>query len=258
VSLYVSGVIWVLGVAAIAGLVAVLVHRFSSDEGRASNDAVGQVFTIVGGLHAVLMAFVLISLFDAVSAARDGSRDEANSVVGVYWAADALPDPARSQIQDLTRSYTRTVIDQEWPSMRNGEAVNSGPGWAQLDRMRALVNGVNPSGDWQMDRKAEATNQLWSLYQARQARMTAAASSGVSTVVWLALIVGSILSISLPYLLDGPKLLTRIIIMSTLAAAIALLMFAIYQLQNPFSGGARVGTDAFDSIIGRISPNKAG
>src|SRR5256885_2852766 len=107
-NLYVGGVVWVLGVAALAALVAGLVHRFGSDEGRASNDAVGQVFTIVGGLHAGLMAFVLISLFDAASSARDGSHHEANSIGGVYWAADPLPDPARAQIPDLTRSYAST------------------------------------------------------------------------------------------------------------------------------------------------------
>jgi hypothetical protein len=256
-NLYVSGVIWVLGVAAAAAVGAILVHRYSSAEGRSSNDAIGQVFTIVGGLHAVLMAFILISLFDAVSSVRDDTQTEANSLVAVYWAADALPEPARGQIQEQSRAYARTVIDQEWPNLRNGDQVGR-TGWDTLDRLRATISGVTISSDWQAARKEEAASQLWNLYQARQARLTAAESAGVSTVVWLALIAGSIMSIGLPYLLDGPKLFTRIIIMSTLAGAIALMLFAIYQLQNPFSGGAQVEPDAFNSALQRITSTRAG
>jgi hypothetical protein len=256
-NLYLSGLIWVLGVGATACVGTILVHRFMSADARSSNDAVGVVFSIVGGLHAVLMAFVLISLFDAVSTIREGSHTEANSLVAVYWAGDSLPEPAKGQIQDLAKSYTRTVIDQEWPKMRDGEAV-SGPGWAILDRMRAAIDSASAESDWQQARKAEAASQLWNVYQARQARITAAGSQGVSTVVWLALIVGSLMSLSLPYLLDVRKLVTHMILMSAMAGTIALLLFAIYQLQNPFSGGAKIGPDAFNSVLGRLTSGNAG
>jgi hypothetical protein len=256
-NLYLSGILWVLGVAAAAAFVAFLVHRYTSGEGRSSNDAVGQVFTIVGGLNAVLMAFVLISLFDSVSTVRDGAYNEANSVVAIYWAGDALPEPARGEIKDLSRSYVRAVIDQEWPSMRDGQSIG-GPGWALLDRLRTSIDRAPAESSWQEGRKSEAAGQLWNVYQARQTRLTSAGSDGVSTVVWLALLVGGVLTVALPYLLDGPNLLTRIIIISALAGTLALLMFAIYQLQNPFSGGARVEPDAFTSILDRFSADRAG
>lgn len=257
-NLYVSGLIWVIGLAALAGIGTIVVHRFVSAEARSSNDAVGQVFTIVGGLHAVLMAFVLISLFDTVSSVRDDSHTEANSLVALFWASDSLPDPAKGQIQDLSKSYARTVIDQEWPKMRDGQAVPD-PGWAILDRLRAAIDGapINNDDDWQQARKTEAASQLWNVYQARQARITAAGSQGVSTVVWLALLAGSLMSIALPYLLEVRKLSTHIVLMSALAGAIALLLFAIYQLQNPFSGGAQIGPDAFVSAIERLTSSTA-
>jgi hypothetical protein len=255
-NLYVSGLIWVLGVAALAAGGTILVHRFTSAEIRSSNDAVGQVFTIVGGLLAVLVAFVLISLFDGVSKVRDGSHNEADSLVAVYWASDSPPEPARGQIQELAKSYARTVIDQEWPKLSQGEPV-VGAGWTILDRLRAAIDGAQTDGDWQSARKTEAASQLWNIYQARQARLTAAGNNGVSTVVWLSLIVGTIMTISLTCLLDVRKLATHIFLVATLAGAIALLLFAIYQLQNPFSGGAKVGPDAFTSVIDRFTSSKS-
>lgn len=256
-NVYVAGAVWVIGVAALAAVGTILFHRFRPAAARSGNDAIGTVFGLVGGLHAVVMAFVLISLFDGVSTVRDGSQAEANGLVAVYWAADSLPEPARAQIQELTRSYTRTVIDQEWPSMRDGAAM-TGPGWSVLDRLRAAIDAAATESDWQAERRTEAASQLWAVYEARQARLTAAGDAGVSTVVWIALIVGSILSISLPYLFDGPQLITHAILMASLAGTIALMLFAIYQLQNPFSGGAMVGPDAFSSIIERFAATKSG
>ncbi|SFB43719.1 Protein of unknown function [Amycolatopsis marina] len=249
-NVYVTGALWVLGVAAAAAAVTFLVHRFTRNS-RNADEAVTGVFTIVAGLQAVLLAFVLISLFDAVSSVRDGSHTEANGLTAVYWASDSLPAPAREQLQDLSRSYVHTVVEQEWPSMREGEAVG-GPGWDLLERMRSTIDGAATRTDWQQDRKAEAAGQLWGVYEARQARLTAAGNAGISTVVWLALVVGSILSVALPYLFDVPKLLTHALIVGTLAGTIALLMFAIYQLQNPFSGGAQVAPDAFSSAVDRM------
>jgi len=140
--------------------------------------------------------------------------------------------------------------------MRNGEPV-TGPGWAILDRLRAAIDAARADGDWQTARKTEAASQLWNIYQQRQARLTAAGNEGVSTVVWLALLVGSIMSISLPLLLDVRKLGTHVVLIATLGGAIALLLFAIYQLQNPFSGGAMVGPDAFTSVIDRLTASRA-
>jgi uncharacterized membrane protein len=250
-NIYVGGAIWVIGVAVLAAVATILFHRYRLAAARSGNDAIGTVFGLVGGLHAVVMAFVLISLFDGVSTVRDGARSEANGLVAVYWASESLPDPAKGQIQELTRTYTRNVIDQEWPSMRDGTTVSS-TGWSLLERIRSAIDAAPVESDWQNERKTEAASQLWSVYEARQERVNAASDSGVSTVVWLALIAGSLLSISLPYLFDGPKLIAHAILMFSLAGTIALMLFAIYQLQNPFSGGAQVGPDAFGAVIERF------
>jgi hypothetical protein len=249
-----SGLIWVVGAAVVAGLIAVLVHRVSSDNRATNNDVAGQVFMIVAGLHAVLLAFVLISLFDAVSTARTGSTNEANNIVAVNWAADSLPEPAHTKVKQLASTYTNTVVTQEWPQMADTGRVSAAEGWHLLDQMRDTINATQTEqdNDWQASQKQNASDQLWQAYQARQARLDAAASNGVSTVVWFALILGTVMSMALIYLHGGPRMVPHALISGTLAAAITLLLFAIYQLQNPFSGGAAVGPDAFRAVLDRL------
>jgi hypothetical protein len=208
------------------------------------------VFTIVGGLHAVLVAFVLIGLFDNVDTARGNSYQEADSLVAMTWAGDSLPQPQADQIQTLAASYANTVINQEWPKMTQGAAIDDNA-WHTLSQLKSVIASAPTTGSWQSDRKTEAANQLWNVYQDRQTRLNEAAE-GVSTVIWFALAVGSLMSVALPMLFGGPKERAHVMIIATLAGALMLLLFAIYQLQNPFAGGASVGPEAFRSALERL------
>ncbi|GHE87001.1 hypothetical protein GCM10017786_18190 [Amycolatopsis deserti] len=253
-NVYVAGSLWVVGAVGLGALIAYLVRRYGLDEGRPdNNDAAGQAFTIVGGLHAAVIAFVLISLFDAASTVRDGSYSEAQSLVAASWAADALPEPARTEIRELAAGYADTVVNREWPRMRDGGPLPE-EGWDQLDRMRAVVDGAEVPGDddWLTNRKTEVADSLLDVFKERQARLNAVQDNNVGMVVWFVLIGGSVIFVLLPNLFGGTKSLTHIVIVSTLAAATTLLLFAIFQMQNPFAGGSKVGPDAFSQAIERL------
>jgi hypothetical protein len=247
-NVYLIGMLWVLGAVAIATLLMIVVRRFISDERRAAGDeAAGRVFSVVAGLHAVLVAFVLISLFDAVGAARAGAHQEANSLVGVYWDADLLPEPARAEIHKLCRSYATTVTDGEWPKMYDNKAVDD-IGRVQLNQIHNAIAAVTPTSFAEEERQVAVEAQLSAVYKARQQRLEAA-EYRVNSILWFALIVGAVLSVGLTCLFGGSRLLTHIIIAATLAGIITVLLFAIYQLQNPFSGGVKVDPEAFSSAL---------
>lgn len=251
-SIYVTGLLWVLGAAAISAVLVVFTRRFGSEEDRERTlGSGGAVFSIVAGLHAVLVAFILISLFDAANSAEDAVTKEANALVAVHWAANSLPEPARAKVDELGKQYVNVVVDEEWPRMGDGGDVDN-KGWQKLNELRATIETAAPDGEWQLDRKTEAANQLWEVYQARQTRIDAA-SGGVNPVVWLALIIGTVLSLLFPYLFGGPNLFSQLLITITLTSTLILLLFAIYQMQNPFSGGVHIPPDAFTSALERLS-----
>jgi len=251
-SIYVNGLLWVFGAALVAALAAYLVRRIGATEGtRDNNEAAGTVFSLVGGLQAVLVAFVLISLFDGAGAAEEGSYAEADSLVAAVWAAESLPEPVRTDIVPLAREYAQTVISDEWPHMRDGTQAG-GDGWAQLEELRRLVATSATTDAWSTDRKIEAANHLWQVYQERQDRLNTASSAGVSSVVWFAMLAGAVMAIALPLLFGGPRPVTHIVIVTILTATMTLLLYATSELQNPYSGGAQVDPTAFESALDRL------
>ncbi len=251
-SIYVNGLLWVAGAALVAALFAYLVRRIGAAEGTVeNNEAAGNVFTLVGGLQAVLVAFVLISLFDAAAAAEDGSYAEADNLVAAVWAAESLPEPARSDIVPLAREYAQIVMSDEWPHMQDGTPTD-GHGWNQLEELRRLVATSVTTDSWSTDRKIEAANHLWQVYQERQERLNTASSGGVSSVVWFAMVAGAVMAIALPVLFGGPRRATHILIVTILTATMTLLLYATSELQNPYSGGAQVDPTAFQSALDRL------
>jgi hypothetical protein len=253
-NIFLAGALWVAGAALVGAVIGYLVRRIGWADGRAdNNDAAGQVFTIVAGLHAVLVAFVLISLYDSVGTASQEAQTEADSLVAATWAADALPPDTADRVRQLAVAYAKTVEEQEWPRLADGGEVPA-TGWTQLDQMRRAVAAADVDGDWQIDRKTEATDQLWAVYESRQQRLSMSDGDGVGAVVWFALVLGSLItSILLPNLFGGTRLAAHIVIVSTLAGTITLLLFAIYQLQNPFSGGVKITPEAFRSVLARLA-----
>ncbi|MBB2935367.1 amino acid transporter [Amycolatopsis bartoniae] len=253
-NVYVTGLLWVAGAMVVGALIAYLVRRYGLDEGRPdNNDAAGQAFTIVGGLHAVVVAFVLISLFDAEGTVRDGSYQETQALVSASWAAESLPEPAHSEVPRLAHEYAETVVAKEWPRLQDGR--DPGPeGWTLLTRMRSALDATElPDDDWLVNQKTDAASDLTDVYEQRQARLNAVRDNNVGTVLWFVLAIGSVIFVLLPNLFGGTKLATHVIIVSTLAATTTLLLYAIYQMQNPFAGGAKVGPDAFSQAVARLS-----
>ncbi len=250
-SLFVSGVLWVGGVMIVTGALAVVLRKARQREGReANNEVAGQVFTIVGGVNVVIAAFVLISLFDGMDTASKTTYDEANALVAVSWSGKSLAEPTRSRVEELTKDYATEVSEREWPAMREGREVGS-QGWTLLSQLQRTLEQAKTTSQRQEESRVQAASQVWNVYQARQERLNSS-GSGVSAVVWFAIMIGSIMSVALMFMFGGPGLYSYAFIVSMLAGAIGLLLFAIYQLQNPFSGGADIGPEAFLSALSRL------
>src|SRR5215208_2385040 len=126
---------------AVGGLV--LVQRlFSTERRKQHNDVAGFIYAVLGVAYAVLLGLMLIAVWEQWNAAEALTTDEANELAGIFWWAHALPQPEGRHIQELVRSYTEVVVEEEWPLMAQGRS--SPKAWATLDELRGAILGLNP------------------------------------------------------------------------------------------------------------------
>jgi hypothetical protein len=71
-------------------------------------------------IYAVLLALVVIAVWEEYGAASDTVEQEANAAADIFWLADRLPEPRGTHIQELVRSYAQEVVEKEWPLRSRG------------------------------------------------------------------------------------------------------------------------------------------
>ena len=255
----VYGVLVVFGVclAALAGLE--LVQRLVPAEKRQEhNDVAGFLYAVVGIVYAVLLALLVIAVWEQYQRALETVEGEADSVADIAWLAHRLPEPERYQLQEHARSYAREVVDQEWPLMEQG-GIEGGRGtpeaWNLIDDMRATLQGFEPSTAAEAQLYAEGLDQIDKLGDDRRMRIVAA-QEGIPGVLWAVLVFGAVVAVSFTYLFGLQNTWAHRLMVLSLTAVIALVLFTIGVMEYPFSGGARVDPGAFELILERFETSK--
>jgi len=254
----VFGVLVVIGacLAAVAGLE--LVQRLVPSEKRQQhNDVAGFLYAVVGVVYAVLLALLVIAVWEQYQRARETVESEANAVAEIAWLAYRLPENEGHQLQEHARSYAQEVVDEEWPLMEQGIEGELGTpeGWNLVDDMRATLQEVEPGTVAEQELYAEGLDQIQRLGDARRMRLVAA-EEGMPGVLWAVLVFGAVVAVGFTYLFGLQNTWAHRLMVMALTAVIALVLFTIGVMEHPFSGGASLDPGAFELILERFETSK--
>src|SRR5215210_8691474 len=169
-------VIGVICLVALAGLE--LVQRLvPADARQQHNDVAGFIYAALGVIYAVLLALVVIAVWEEYQAADETVEQEANATAEIFWLGNRLPEPTGPHVQELARSYAEEVVHKEWPLMEQGKAplmtqVEGTPaGWTIIDDIRANLQNFEPRTKADEQLYAEGLDQVESLANARRMRL---------------------------------------------------------------------------------------
>jgi hypothetical protein len=239
-----------------------VVQRLVSASSRQPhNDVAGFIYAALGVIYAVILALVVIAVWEKYQAASETVDQEANATAEIAWLAHRLPEPEGTHIQELCRSYAEEVVHKEWPLMEQGKAPpmtqerGTPSGWTIIDDIRASLQDYEPRTRAEEQLYAAGLDQIEELNDARRLRLVAA-EEGIPGVLWSVLIFGGIAAIGFTYLFGMENTWAHRLMVVILAAVIGLVLFTIGSMEHPFSGGARIGTGAFDLILERFDTSK--
>jgi amino acid transporter len=150
-------------------------------------DRAAGVFGVLGTSFAVLLAFVIFVAFESYGSAKDKAGQEALSVTELYHTAQFFPSPARGELAGQMICYARSVIDGEWPKMREHRQSTLVQSWlAKLDATveHGDLAGKEPVafGHW--------LDQSTARREGRRGRL-AEAKPFVPQPLWMVLILGA-------------------------------------------------------------------
>jgi hypothetical protein len=238
----------VIGFSIVYAFVGVLagrrVTRSRVKEGH--NDVLVPIFLTSGTIYAVLLAFLVIAVWESYGAAKDNAAEEASTLATLYRQTNGLPDKQQLQLRDLLREYTEAVAKQEWP-------IQAATGGASPAARKALGDIYRTYRT--MDPKVAASPiaveflQTMRVVAADRNRRTLQAGEQLPGVLWLGLILGGLIVIGMSFLLYMDTSWPQVTITVLMSALIGTLLFITLLFNRPFNGPLGISADSYEHSL---------
>jgi hypothetical protein len=230
---------------AVVGLA--VVQRLVPPERREEhNDVAGFIYAVLGVAYAVVLAFMLIAVWQDYNTAQTTVESEANELAGVYFLASRLPEPQRTHVQDLARMYARVVVEEEWPMMEQGQTSPRAD--SLLGQLRFELLEFDPHTRGEQVLYERGLTDLHNAVDARRSRLLEV-REGIPNLLWVVLVVGGVITVSFTYLFGLKSNVAHALMVAALTLLICAILFTIGEFDYPFSGVVEIRPEAFREAL---------
>jgi len=240
--------ILVVGVAVGLSIAGLLASR--SLRGRAANDVAGAVLGTVGLVQGVLLALVAVAAWNNYTAAGDAAEREAAAAANMFRQFEGYPEPVRQRLEARLRIYLQLIVTDEWPALRRRRS-----GARTIQARDALVRewvGFEPRTAREQVLYTATATELEQLLDARRSRL-AAGQTGLPAPLWAVALLGAALTVGCTYFFRMEDERTQLLITSTVAASLGLLIYLILVLDHPVWGAHGLRPDVFVDVLHSIA-----
>ena len=223
-------------------LIAALNRFWPREKRRAHNELIGWQLTVLGTTYAVIIGFMLYTVWTNFGAADVNADAEANSLVNVYRLARGLPASQRADLQRSALAYADTVVNQEWPAMAHNDGTFAAI--APNREMWLTLMSVHAASPTEITAEDHAISELSEMNEHRRMRQVASAAR-LPGILWCVLLVGGAVTIVSACMFGSNNTTLHALQVSFTTLLIALVLVAIADIDRPFEGSVHVSDGAF-------------
>jgi hypothetical protein len=240
-----------VAVCSVAALVLLAVVRRLTRLGHLDthHEVAGFLIGIVGVVYAVLLAFVVIIVWERFNDAERDVAQESNQVLDLWQIAGGFRPEPRDAMRAALAGYAHAVLETEWTTMQDGRASEEAE--RAYERVWAAFRQVDPQSPAEQALYAEALSTVNLLSDARRTRVLDS-EDHLPGVMWAALYVGAVITVGFTYLFQLRNLRLQALMTLGVVAVIALALFLVIALNRPFSGFVTVDADPFRHLLARM------
>ena len=221
-----------------------LAARYTYGVSRLSlnNEVAGFKFAVIGVFYAVMLAFVVIAVWEDYRHTEAAVRDEAKAAVDLYRVTFAMPMDGGEDIRAHLTRYLEDVPKDEWRSMAVGEPSETVA--QDLNQLSAAIFAVQPEGRRELALYQRALTLLTVMTDARAERLDSASGS-VPAILWFVLSVGGMITLGFPAFFASSNVVAQVLMTASLAALVALSLLLGFAFDFPFTGDPHISPQPF-------------
>ena len=217
-------------------------YYWPAERRRAHNDLIGWQLSVLGTTYAVIVGFMLYTVWIDFGTADLNADAEANSLVNLYRLSDGLAPRQGEKVKELARAYGDAVVEQEWPEMaRNTMPMETREITRQMWATLIQVKSASPTEITAEDR---ALRELSELAAHRRIRLVESAAR-IPGVLWWVLLVGATVTVASTCMFGAANGVLHVIQVGAFTLLIALVLVAIADINRPFEGSVHVSNYTF-------------
>jgi len=244
-------ILFVVACIAVCLVVLTLVRRSATIQHlETHHEVAGFLIGIVGVVYAVLLAFVVIVVWERYNDAARGVTQEANQIGDLWQMAGGFGPELRTEVRASLVAYARAVIDTEFASMRQEEPSREAE--AAFVRIWNTYRTAEPRSDTEKALYGQSLATMNVLSDARRTRLHEARDR-MPGVVWAALFGGAAITIGFTFLFQLKSYSLQLVMTVAVTALIALVLFLVMALNRPFGGVLPLSPDPFTEQVARLT-----
>jgi hypothetical protein len=211
------------------------------------NEILGDYLQYFGVIYGLLLGLLAVATYQNHTDVEKAVASEASSLAALYRDISAYPEPARTELKDLIREYTRSTIEDAWPLQRKGidpwKVNRAAPIHARLALFEPQTKGQEALHD-------AALRQFNEFFENRRTRLFSV-TAGIPPIMWYTVAVGALINMLLIWLFDL-RLGTHLLLGGLISFFTGTMICLIVLLDNPFRGEVGASAQAFELIYNKM------
>jgi hypothetical protein len=210
------------------------------------NDVMVPLFLTAGVIYAVLLAFMVIAMWESYDKAKDNTAEEASLLVPLYRQSMDMSGDKGGEMRVLLHDYAEGVVGG-WETFRE-TAIGSPAARVTVDKMIYLFGTLTPATKAMEIVDTQFFETFSQLMLDRNKRLVQAAES-LSWVMWVAATGGGIVTVGMTFILYMDRPRPQYLMTSVLSALIGVLLFIMMILNRPFIGPLGIEPEPFEASL---------
>ncbi|MBB3747606.1 putative membrane protein [Mycolicibacterium sp. BK634] len=210
------------------------------------NEVAGHVFNLAGVLYAVLVAFVVVVVWEQLNSAEDGTEAEAAAISELLRDSAGLPEASRTAFQQSLIAYTNDVVDDEFPRMRQGDIIEQ-----QSDHLTEVWQDflqIQPASQREISFYQESITRLDELGHARKTRISGSQSE-IPSELWVLLLGGGAVMLMFTYMFPSSDVVVHGALIALAGSLLAFVLYLTFAMEHPFVGSIAVSPEEYQNVL---------
>lgn len=210
------------------------------------------VCAIIGSLVALLLAFVVVNVWQRYNEQDRLVSREASELANLYRGCRGLNKEQQMHIQDLIRKYTVSLVKDAWPSLENGEENEKA--WVSYNNLYLAIIHLKPAGESANIVFSRMIDQLNNLADFRRTRILNSRLPIIPGVLWVILIVSCYTSIAFTFFFTMGTRATQIVISSIHAGILSMILYLVVLLNYPYRSAIKIKPYPIENLLKEAYP----